>query len=379
MTARSDRFPSPVAPEVLFLDLRLARHPSARVTVEVEINNKATFDDEQLFTIIQKTYSTNLLGVVRGLLSARQLSHASLTSVAGNDDINIHRRSNQTTATWYGHGQHLATGPLDGVDFARHLLNPSLGHRRKIWLLWLRNQQYTGHVNRQHRAARGVSQQPSPLDDSESPIAFSFMHPRNNSHSLSLGQGQGTNNDTSPTMATTAPSTASNGGVSRQVSMAASQVHSSSRPSIMIPRMPFQPFQPSHSRDKSTASTTTSTSNSTSGPWPSPRKNSTSFATGPPTLYLHYTFSLRRILALLTLAMVAALFTTTMWILFGVPGRSVSQGDGIGRGEYGGDVQAYWREDAHRRVGVGLLLGFVVVFLGVVLEGVWVWGSWVLL
>lgn len=384
VTARSDRFPSPVAPEILFLDLRLARHPSARVTVEVEIINKATFDDEQLFTIIQKTYSTNLLGVVRGLLSARHLSHASLTSVAGNDDINIHRRSNPNTATWYGHSQNLATGPIDGVDFARHLLNPSLGHRRKIWLLWLRNQQYTGHANRQHRAARGVSQQPSPLDDSESPIAFSFMHPRNNSHSLSLslnlspsvGLGQGNNSDISPTMATVAPSTASNGGggVSRQVSMAASHAHSDSRPSITIPRMPFQPFQPFHARDKSTAASTTASSIST-------RKNSTSLTTtGPPALlYLHYTFSLRRILALLTLTLIAALFTTTMWILFGVPGRSIRQGDGIGRGEYGGEVQAYWREDAHRRVGVGLLLGFVVVVLGVVFEGVWVWGSWVLL
>ena len=67
-----------------------------------------------------------------------------------------------------------------------------------------------------------------------------------------------------------------------------------------------------------------------------------------------------------------------MWILFGVPGRSVAQGDGTGVGEYGGDVLAYWRHDAHKRVGVGFLLGFVVAVLGLVTETLWVWGSWVL-
>lgn len=381
VTSKSDRFPSPVAPEILFLNLRLARRPAARVTVEVEINDKATFDDEQLFTIVRKACSMNLLGIARGLLSARHLSHASLSNVAGaNDDIHMHRRSNPNTVTWYGHGQHTATGAIDGVDFARHLVHPALGRRRKIWLLWLRNQQYTGPSSRQHhhdRAQRGggVSHQPSPLDDSESPVAFSFMQARNNSQSLSVGLGlhspnnNNNNNDISPTAATIAPSTTA-GGMSRQVSTAASQGHSSafSRPSITIPRMPFQPF--SHSRDKSTSSTASTST--------APRKPSLPHPAGPPTLYLHYTFSLRRILAVLALIVGAAVFTTTMWILFGVPGRSITQGDGIGIGEYGGDVLAWWRRDAHKRVGVGLLLGFLVLFLGALVEAVWVWASWVL-
>ncbi|KAK5064824.1 hypothetical protein LTR84_000658 [Exophiala bonariae] len=381
-TSRSDRFPSPVAPEILFLDLRLGRHPAARVTVEIEVTDKATFDDEQLFNIIHKTYSTNLLGVVRGLLSARQLSHASLSNVAGtNDNIHTHRRFSPNTVSWYGHGQHTSTGAIDRADFARHLLHPALGRRRKIWLLWLRNQQYTGQSGRhhqQHRANRGggggdiMSHQPSALDDADSPVAFSFMHARNNSHSLSAGLGltsKNNNNDISPTAATIAPSTAA-GNLSRQVSTAASHNYTSpfSRPSITIPRMPFQPF--SHSRDKSASSTTISSSSS--------RKPSLPHPIGPPTLYLHYRFSLRRILAVVALTVLAAIFATTMWILFGVPGRSISQGDGVGVGEYGGDVLVWWRRDTHKRVGVGLLLGFLVLFLGALAEALWVWGSWVL-
>lgn len=386
VTARSDRFPSPVAPEVLFLDLRLARHPSARVTVEIEINDKTTFDDEQLFTIIRKTYDTKLLGFVRGFLSARRLSHASLSSASGTDNINIHRSS---PGTWHGHGQHPATGSIDGVDFAQHLLHPDLGHRRKVWLLWLRNQQYHGYSSRQLRAARVVSQQSSPLDESESPVAFSFMHPRNNSHSFSLGHSH--NNDVSPTMATIVPSTIINGGsggggsgagggLSRQVGTVTA---AHSRPSITIPRMPFQPF---HHRDKSSSSgrkNSSSTTNNTTHISSHSHSHSYSrtpsnLTNGPPTLYLHYTFSIPRILILLTLTVATAVFTTTMWILFGVPGRGAADGDGISMGEYGGDVQAYWRHDAHKRVGVGLLLGFVVLFLGLVAESAWVWASWVL-
>jgi hypothetical protein len=381
VTARSDRFPSPVAPEVLFLDLRLARHPSARVTVEIEINDKTTFDDDQIFTIIRKTYDTKLLGFVRGILSARRLSHASLSKVSGSDDINIHRSS---PITWHGHGQHPATGAIDGVDFAQHLLHPGLGHRRKVWLLWLRNQQYHGHSSRQARAARVVSQQSSPLDESESPVAFSFMHPRNNSHSFSLGHSH--NNYVSPTMATIAPSTiinggssggGSGGGLSRQVSTITG---AHSRPSITIPRMPFQPF---HVRDNSSP-TSRKNSSSTTSTAPAPihshshSRTHSNLTNGPPTLYLYYTFSIPRVLILFALTIIAAVFTTTMWILFGVPGRGAADGDGISMGEYGGDVQAYWRHDAHKRVGVGLLLGFVVLFLGLVAELAWVWGSWVL-
>lgn len=387
VTPRSDRFPSPVAPEVLFLDLRLGRHPSARVTVEIEINDKTTFDDEQLFTIIRKCYDAELLGLVRGLLSARRLSHASFSSTTNGDDINISRSS---PATWHGahghgHGQNLPTG---ANDFVRHLLHPSLGHRRKIWLLWLRDQQqHQGLSSRQQRRAARAAvpqiQQTSPLDEEESPMAFSFMHPRNNSHSFNLGHGATQSNDVSPTTATVAPSANLNSGstttsgsmLSRQVSTAAA---TPSRPSITIPRMPFQPF---HLRDKSTSSTASSSArknSSTSNSTTSHSRTTSNITTGQPTLYLHYTFSLPRILAVFALIIAAAVFTTTMWILFGVPGRSIAQGDGVGMGEYGGDVQAYWRRDAHKRVGVGLLLGFVVAVLALIAEALWVWGSWVL-
>jgi len=391
VTPRSDRFPSPAAPEVLFLNLRLGRHPSARVTVEIEIDDKPTFDDEQLFTIIRKSCDTKLLGLVRGVLSARRLSHVGFSSMPNDsDDINTSRSSPAAWSAGHGHARHLPTG---ANDFARHLLRPSLGHRRKIWLLWLRDQQHPGLSSRQQRRAARTAipqiHQTSPLDEGEgeSPVAFSFMHPRNNSHSPSQSH------DVSPTTASAAPkSTALNGGgggsaLSRQASTAVAATPTPSRPSITIPRMPFQPF---HLRDKSTSSTTSSTTTTPTPTTTSARKHSSSTSTststshphsrtsGPPTLYLHYTFSLPRITAVFALILTAAVFTTTMWILFGVPGRSVAQGDGTGAGEYGGDVLASWRHDAHKRVGVGFLLGFVVAVLGLVTETLWVWGSWVL-
>ncbi|KEF60816.1 uncharacterized protein A1O9_02378 [Exophiala aquamarina CBS 119918] len=383
VTPRSDRFPSPVAPEVLFLDLRLGRHPSARVTVEIEINDKTTFDDEQLFTIIRKSYNTKLLGLVRGLLIARRVSHASFSSSSsGGDDLNTPRPN---SAAWPGHGQNLPTG---ANDFTRHLQHPPVGHRRKIWLLWLRDQQHQGALNRQQRRAERTAvpqiQQTSPLDQDESPVAISFMHPRNNSHSFSPGHSPSQNSNGSPTTATIAPSTVlhvSNAcTLSRQISSAAAVAPT--RPSITTPRMPFQPF---HMRDKSTSSTTssaalknssTSTPNSTASQ--SQSHTTSNITTGPPTLYLHYAFSLPRILAVFALIIAAAVFTATMWILFGVPGRSVAQGDGISMGEYGGDVQAYWRHDAHKRLVVGLLLGLVVALVGFMAEALWVWGSWIL-
>jgi len=117
--------------------------------------------------------------------------------------------------------------------------------------------------------------------------------------------------------------------------------------------MPFQPFRSTRSRASLGA------------------------GAGPPAVYLHYTFSMWKIMGLLLLTFFLAVFTATMWILFGVPGRNAEQGNGttiIGDKPY----PLSWKRDAQSRVGVGLVMGIVVLGLGLVSEAVWVWASWIL-
>lgn len=328
--AKSDRFPSPVAPEVLFLDLRLARHPAARVTVEIEVADKTTFDDEQLFTLIRASYNRKLLGVARRLFSARSLSHASMTV----EDAESQRLSS------YWHGTAAGPGEIDGADFIKHLLRPRCGRRRKMWLLWLRNAQcHESSASRSRRSrmamALGSSNGVSP-DTQHSPV-FSFMQTSTHAHSRN-------NSDSTPVSATASAGRPGSGSGSG---------------SVRIPRMPFQPFR----------SSTTTTARS--------RVSLTAAATGPPAVYLHYTFSLWKIVALLALTFFLALFTTAMWILFGLPGRGADQGNGMTVVD-GNAYTLSWKRDAQSRVGVGLVMGIVVLGLGLVTEAVWVWASWIL-
>ncbi|KAK4939097.1 hypothetical protein LTR10_020583 [Elasticomyces elasticus] len=321
--SKSDRFPSPVAPEVLFLDLRLARHPSARVQIEIEVTDKTTFDDEQLFTLIRASYNKQLLGVARRVFSARSLSHASLSTT---------KEADLAFAPLYLQGS-ISAGEIDGADFIKHLLHPRCGRRRKMWLLWLRNMQYhessIAMSGRSRRMAISMASgsNGSPESPSLSPV-FSFVQTTgHSSHSRS-------------------------GSESSPVSVSAGAPSSGS--SIRIPRMPFQPFRSTRSRGSMGVS-----------------------ASGPPAVYLHYTFSMRKIVGLLLLTFFLAIFTATMWILFGVPGRNADQGNGttiIGGEPY----TLSWKRDAQSRVGVGLVMGIVVLGLGLVSEAVWVWASWIL-
>jgi hypothetical protein len=72
-----------------------------------------------------------------------------------------------------------------------------------------------------------------------------------------------------------------------------------------------------------------------------------------------------------------ALLTTVLWILVGHPGRSAAQGNGTTT-VAGVQFDVPWRRDAEGRVGVGLVMGVVVLLVGALLEGGWVWASWVL-
>lgn len=368
ITSRSDRFPSPVAPELLFLDLRLARHPSARVTVEIEVSDKSTFDDEALFTLIREAYSGKLLGVVRRFFSARTLSYASVTSsstVATPTVANMSGFRGLGLGYWHGQAQPATTlevaSEIDGADFIKHLRNPRHGRRRKMWLLWLRNSQYSSD-SPDHRSRSAYSPQ-----GAESPV-FSFMHSRNGSSGGVAGAGAGASSgvggvvhgngnanndpDTFPGPSSSSTSPPSTAGIS--VSRA---------PSISIPRMPFQPFPL-----RSTSLAATRRGHHGGGGV---------LHSGPPTLYLHHTFSLRKVLGTLCLTFLLAVFTATMWILFGLPGRGADQGNGTTLVE-GKEYTLSWRRDAQSRVGVGLVLGIVVLVMGLVGEAVWVWASWIL-
>lgn len=113
MIEEKDRFPSPARAEVLLLHLLLSRHPCSGTMIDIEVKDKGTFDDEALFLAIRQSCNKNLLGVARRLFSARSLCHATFV---------------------YG-------SSFDSISFTKHLKAPKLGHKRKSWLMWLRNQQ----------------------------------------------------------------------------------------------------------------------------------------------------------------------------------------------------------------------------------------------
>lgn len=109
-------FPSQDRVEVLVLQLAAARHTGMKRTIAIEITDKGSYDDAQLFKAIHKAYWQDVLGPARRVFSARQLSHATFSN-----DVSF-----------------------DAADFIKHLRDPKIGHKRKGWILWL--QQHQPHV-----------------------------------------------------------------------------------------------------------------------------------------------------------------------------------------------------------------------------------------
>ncbi|KIX03392.1 uncharacterized protein Z518_06944 [Rhinocladiella mackenziei CBS 650.93] len=332
-TSKSDRFPSPVAPEILFLDLRLTRHPDAGVTVEIEITDKTTFDDEQLFAIVRNAYTNKLLGMSRRFFCARILSYASVADHLS-PNLGVIPSPRRDRGYWRGGQAAAMAADIDGGDFVKHLLQPRHGRRRKIWLLWLRNHQRHESSTTSSFARRSRMVPPgSPRHAPASPV-FSFAHSRNCS--------SGNHNDSSPSMET-APNSALGIGSRSNLSV---------KPSVAL-------------RTESLAAV-------------SSRHSHVPVQTGPPTLYLHHTFSVRKILAGLLTTFFLAVSVAVMWIVFGPPGRRADQGNGTTTSE-GKEYTLSWKRDAQGRVLVGLVLGILVLDLGLVTEAVWAWASWVLM
>ena len=374
-TSRSDRFPSPSAPEILFLNLALARHPGVSCVVEVEVTDKATFDDEKLFTVIREKYINQLMGRARWWLCARRVEAAGLNGEATSSSSN-----RRFSGFWHGH--HISVGtndPFDSADFVAHLLTPRLGRRRKVWLLWLRSNQYSESLgsassSRQGRRSRlpqpvyshGDNLQEQDEEKASSSPVFSFIHSRQSSGGNPVDMGiDGIRKGPVPG--------ASIGGEKATLSH---------QPSTSLPRMPFSspPGQPpqtplqltSFHRSKSLAMAASYPSTPTY-----PLTSNNTSTQGPHTIHLTHTFSLRLILLAALLIIIFSLLTTILWILLGYPGRSAAQGDTTTT--VGGQVYTVeWQRDAQARVGVGLVIGAVVFLVGAIGEVAWVWGSWVL-
>jgi hypothetical protein len=107
-----DRFPSPPRTEILYLELAVARHPSITTLVKIIVEDRSIYDDETLFKVLRRSYIHTLLGPSQYLMTARALWGVTFTD------------------------------PLfDATSFLQHLFSPKLGHRRKTWLVWLREHQ----------------------------------------------------------------------------------------------------------------------------------------------------------------------------------------------------------------------------------------------
>ena len=149
LVEEKDRFPSQDRAEVLVLQLAAARHAGMKKTIAVEVADKGTFDDAQLFKAIQKAYSKDLLGPARRIFGARHLSHATFSN-----DVSF-----------------------DAEDFIKHLKGPQTGHKRKGWLLWLRQHQPFFADSPQDRKRDSYASYYSPSSVPRMPFQRSLLQP----------------------------------------------------------------------------------------------------------------------------------------------------------------------------------------------------------
>lgn len=149
-----DRFPSPARPELLYLELAVARHHSMTTLVQIEVEDRSRYDDEALFKVIRKSYSQTLLGQGRYLVTAW-----AIRSVTFTDPI------------------------FDASNFLQHLASPKLGYKRKTWLIWLREHQVTPNAgSSSNRSENGVSLS-SPISTPRMPFfKMHKTHPRVSFH-----------------------------------------------------------------------------------------------------------------------------------------------------------------------------------------------------
>ena len=96
--------------------------------VQITVEHRSTYDDEALFRILRKSYNQTLLGLAYYLVTARALRGVTFTDPM-----------------------------FDAPSFLRHLLTPKLGHKRKTWLLWLREHQIKANPSTSSGSEKSVS------------------------------------------------------------------------------------------------------------------------------------------------------------------------------------------------------------------------------
>lgn len=149
-------------PEVLHLELSLAKHPLATKVITIPICDRSTFDDRALFFILRATYHGTLLGFALHFLSARILSNATF----------ILPTPTSTRAKFVGE-----TTSFDPVDFLTHLTHPKSGHKRKPWLQWLRRQQ-PRHSTANHDNSTSYAHRPGLITGTSDPYFSAEGVPR---------------------------------------------------------------------------------------------------------------------------------------------------------------------------------------------------------
>jgi hypothetical protein len=321
-----DRFPSLSSSDSLSLILSIADHPQLSTTVEINLPSNALAaaaaaaagTTTSLRTKPTKSTGPTPVPFDDFALFTQLRTH--LTTLLGPRTY-LPRILSHTTP-FLTPTNSPQTPYLDSPSFTAHVHNPSLGTGRTGWLLWLRNQQ---PLPTAHKRASSMF----------SSATHATHHSPHESPSTHTGTGPGS-----------IPHT----------------------PHSAYPRMPFQR------------------------------------AAGgvAPHVVLHYRLSCPRVALASGLNFLLALLAVILWVLVGVPGRAAgtenrveavgmslngTMGDvgmvngtvGIGRGAFEAASYGEWRVDAQMRVLTGLALGACVFVGGMVLEGMWILGGWVLL
>lgn len=350
-----DRFPSPERPEVLFIDLNLLSHPSSRTTIEIQIADKGTFDDELFFQQIRASYSKQLLGLSRLTFTlVRRIGYVSITAPADYNALDF-----------------------DSIDFIKHFQNPRLGHKRKAWVIWLRNN------NPRSAAPMTTITHPNgaPVRQIDNLNRLSVRsrvpgHSRRSSWNKSHHSDRETNNVEENKRRF---STASN----------ASSFHFFYSPAV--PRLPFLiRNENGQSHPTSPTANATTASPCRSFFWPSNFSALSAARSGNAegneavkivTVSFHYEYRAGVIALLTLLAVLQAVLASVIWVVFGVPGTRPGMYSEKQLGIAGGQasINTDWRVDARSRVLTGVVIGLVVLVMGGLVEGALLWGSWLLL
>lgn len=316
-----DRFPSIVTNEVLKINISIAKHALDFMLVEIPVEDRGTFDDEQLFTQLHTAYS-RILRLPRRALP-RKISYVSCSSLRS--DVGFSHR-----------------------DFISHFTNPKIGHKRKTWLLWLRCVQSAGPKHSQAvHATPEVSKDFGANGSPDSQICnFTLQTTPKTALSVLKSPEDRNSIKTSPLTKGRANEGTFLASPSTATSLFNEKSRSASGRKCNKNQGDYEVYDAAADVEKTPSE-----------------------LSSLPILTFHHADSVSLILAGLALTFFLSALATIFWILFGVPGKSAANGN-----SHGGRREMGWRwqEDAQRRVGIGFVFGMFVLVAGLVVDGVWI-------